>query len=104
MTILVCYHFSSFANFRHHCFFCIHWISYTDLRVSMEKQVMFLWNKVMYRRRYINNLLKGKADIVHSRHRSMHNFIMNVCVALTVLLLREQAGCTIRTCKKNPHD
>lgn len=37
----------------------------------------------MYRRRYINNLLKDKADIVHSRHRSMHNFIMSICAALT---------------------
>lgn len=37
----------------------------------------------MHRRRYIDNLLKDKADIVHSRHRSMHNFIMSICAALT---------------------
>jgi LPS O-antigen subunit length determinant protein (WzzB/FepE family) len=29
------------------------------------------------------NLLKNKANIVHSRHRSIHNFIMNICAALT---------------------
>ena len=31
----------------------------------------------------INDLLKNKANIVHSRHRSIHNFIMNICDALT---------------------
>ncbi|MCD8235374.1 MAG: IS982 family transposase, partial [Prevotellaceae bacterium] len=31
----------------------------------------------------INDLLKNKADIVHSRHRSIHNFIMNIRAALT---------------------
>ncbi|RRC94502.1 IS982 family transposase, partial [Prevotella sp. OH937_COT-195] len=29
----------------------------------------------------INELLKNKADLVHSRHRSIHNFIMNLCSA-----------------------
>ena len=28
-------------------------------------------------------LLKNKANLVHSRHRSIHNFIMNLCSALT---------------------
>ena len=31
----------------------------------------------------INELLKNKANLVHSRHRSIHNFIMNLCSALT---------------------
>ena len=43
--------------------------------------------KVMLRKRYIieciNELLKNKADLLHSRHRSTHNFIMNLCSALT---------------------
>ena len=30
----------------------------------------------------INELLKNKANLVHSRHRSIHNFIMNLCSAL----------------------
>ena len=37
--------------------------------------------KVMLRKRYIieciNGLLKNKANLVYSRHRSTHNFIMN---------------------------
>ena len=43
--------------------------------------------KVMLRKRYIieciNELLKNKANLVHSRYRSIHNFIMNLCSALT---------------------
>ena len=31
----------------------------------------------------LNELLKNKANLVHSRHRSIHNFIMNLCSALT---------------------
>ena len=30
-----------------------------------------------------NQLLKNKANLVHSRHRSIHNFIMSLCSALT---------------------
>ena len=33
----------------------------------------------------INELLKNKANLanlVHSRHRSVHNFLMNLCAAL----------------------
>lgn len=40
----------------------------------------------MLRKRYviesINELLKNKANMVHSRHRSVHNFIMHLCSAL----------------------
>ena len=46
-----------------------------------------MWDKIMLRKRYIseciNELLKNKANIVHSRHLSIHNFIMNLCSALT---------------------
>ena len=48
---------------------------------------MPMWDKIMLRKRYIieciNELLKNKANLVHSRHRSIHNFIMNLCSALT---------------------
>ena len=44
----------------------------------------------MLRKRYIietiNNMLKNMAQIVHSRHRSVNDFIMNLIYAL---------GCTI---------
>ena len=47
---------------------------------------MPLWGKMILRKRYIiesiNELLKNKADLVHSRHRSVHNFLMSLCAAL----------------------
>ena len=57
------------------------------LKANMKNRLMPMWDKIMLRKRYviecINDLLKNKANIVHSRHRSVHNFIMNICSALT---------------------
>lgn len=57
------------------------------LKSNMKNRLMPLWERIMPGKRYIieciNDLLKNKANIVHSRHRSIHNFIMNVCSALT---------------------
>ena len=53
----------------------------------MKNKLMSIEEKIMLRKRYIieciNELLKSKANLVHSRHRSIHNFIMNTCSALT---------------------
>ena len=42
--------------------------------------------RMMLRKRYIietiNNMLKNMAQIVHSRHRSVNDFIMNLISAL----------------------
>ena len=47
----------------------------------------------MLRKRYIieymNELLKNNANFVHSRHRSIHNFIMNSFFALTAYCFLE---------------
>ena len=47
---------------------------------------MPLWGKMMLRKRHrigcINELLRNKANLVYSRHRSVHNFLMNLCAAL----------------------
>lgn len=52
----------------------------------MKNKLMPMWDKIMLRKRYvtecINEQLKNKANLVHSRHRSVHNFIMNLCSAL----------------------
>ena len=52
----------------------------------MKNKLMPLWDKMMLRKRYIiecfNELLKNKANLAHSRHRSVHNFLMNLCAAL----------------------
>ena len=57
------------------------------LKAKMKNKFMPMWDKIMLRKRYIfeciNELLKNKANLVHSRHRSIHNFIMNLCSALT---------------------
>ena len=57
------------------------------LKARMKNKLMPMWDKIMLRKRYIieciNELLKNKANLVHSRHRSIHNFIMNLCSALT---------------------
>lgn len=58
------------------------------LKANMKNRLMYMWDRIMLRKRCIieciNDLLKNKENIVHSRHRSIHNFIMNICAALTV--------------------
>ena len=53
------------------------------LKAKMKNKLMPMWDKIMLRKRYIieciNELLKNKANLVHSRHRLIHNFIMNLC-------------------------
>ena len=57
------------------------------LKAKMKNKLMPMWDKIMLRKSYIieciNELLKNKANLVHSRHRSIHNFIMNLYPALT---------------------
>ena len=58
----------------------------TGLRVNMKNKLMPFYDRMMLRKRYIietiNDLLKNTAQIVHSRHRSVANFIMNLISAL----------------------
>ena len=57
------------------------------IKANMKNRLMPMWDKIMLRKRYviecINHLLKEKANLVHSRHRSVHNFLVNLCSALT---------------------
>ena len=61
------------------------------LKAKMKNKLMPMWNKIILRKRYIieciNELLKNKANLVHSRYRSIHNFIMNLCSALKAYCL-----------------
>ena len=47
---------------------------------------MPLWSRILLRKRSvietINDILKNTCDIEHSRHRSIHNFIMNLIAAI----------------------
>ena len=58
----------------------------TGQRVNMKNKLMPFYDRMMLRKRYIietiNDLLKNTAQIVHSRHRSVANFIMNLISAL----------------------
>lgn len=58
----------------------------TGLRVNMKNKLMPFHDRMMLRKRYIietiNDMLKNKDQIVHTRHRSLSNFIMNLISAL----------------------
>ena len=58
----------------------------TGLRVDLKNKLMPFYDRMMLRKRYIietiNDMLKNTAQIVHSRHRSVSNFIMNFISAL----------------------
>ena len=59
----------------------------TGIRSNMKNKLMPLWDKIMLRKRYIieciNHLLKDKGNLVHSRHRSVNNFLMNLIAAIS---------------------
>ena len=52
----------------------------------MKNRLMPLWDKIMLRKRYviecINDTLKNIETLVHSRHRSINNYIMNLISTL----------------------
>ena len=58
----------------------------TGIRTNMKNKLMPMWDKIMLRKRCIietiNDMLKNTAQLVHSRHRSVNNFIMNMVATL----------------------
>ena len=67
----------------------------------MKQRLMPLYDKIMLRKRSviesINDTLKNVAQLVHSRHRSVHNFIMNLlCGNGRILLLRHKTRSQFR--------
>ncbi|MCF2563508.1 hypothetical protein I6E12_05210 [Prevotella brevis] len=64
MTILLYFHFGTFRNFKHYYLFFI--------KGTMKSYII----------ETINDMLKNTAQIVHSRHRYVSNFIMNLISAL----------------------
>lgn len=53
---------------------------------NMKQRLMPLYDKIMLRKRSIietvNDMLKNVVRLVHTRHRSMHNFLMNLLAAM----------------------
>lgn len=72
------------------------------LKARMTNKFMSMYDKLLLRKRYIieciNELLKNKANLVHSRHRSAHNFIMNLCSALAAYCFFENKPQTLPVC------
>lgn len=58
----------------------------TGLRANMKNKLMPMWDKILLRKRYIieciNDYLKNTAQIVHSRHRSITGFMINLMSAM----------------------
>ena len=52
----------------------------------MKQRLMPLYDRIMLRKRSIieslNDMLKNVAQLVHTRHRSVHNFLMNMLAAI----------------------
>lgn len=58
----------------------------TGLHSNMKQRLMPLYDKIMLRKRSIietvNYMLKNVAQLVHTRYRSVHNFLMNLLAAM----------------------
>jgi hypothetical protein len=58
----------------------------TGIKRNMKNRLMCFYDKIMLRKRSvietINDELKNICEVEHTRHRSMHNFIMNLIAAL----------------------
>jgi hypothetical protein len=63
------------------------------IRQNMKPKVIKLWDKIMLRKRYIietvNDQLKSISQIEHSRHRSMHGFMLNLMRSLIAYCHKE---------------
>ena len=58
----------------------------TGMKNNMKNRLMSLYDKIMLRKRSvietINDQLKNICEVEHSRHRAVHNFVMNLISAL----------------------
>ena len=58
----------------------------TGIRTNIKNRLMDVYDKIMLRKRSIietiNDMLKNVAHIVHTRHRSISNFIVNLLAGM----------------------
>ncbi len=58
----------------------------TGIRCNMKNRLMSFYDKILLRKRSIietiNDELKNICQVEHTRHRAMHNFVMNLIAAL----------------------
>ena len=59
---------------------------FVGIRTNMKNRLMDVHDKIMLRKRSmsetINDMLKNVAQIVHTRHRSISNFIVNLLAGM----------------------
>ena len=65
----------------------------TNVRQNMKPRVLKMWDKIMLRKRFIietvNDQLKSISQIEHSRHRSVHGFMLNLMGSLIAYCHKE---------------
>ena len=66
----------------------------TTVRKNMKKKFISLWGRALLKKRFIietvNDQLKNISYIEHSRHRSMHGFMLNLLGGLIAYCLKEE--------------
>jgi hypothetical protein len=66
----------------------------TPFKKNMNNQLVELWEKLMLRKRSlietVNDQLKNISQIVHSRHRSVKNFMVNLLAGLIAYTFQEK--------------
>ncbi|MDN3396575.1 MULTISPECIES: IS982 family transposase [unclassified Pseudoalteromonas] len=66
----------------------------TTVRKNMKKKFISLWDRALLKKRFIietvNEQLKNISYIEHSRHRSMHGFMLNLLGGLIAYCLKEE--------------
>jgi len=65
-----------------------------NVRKNMKARALSLWDRAMLSRRFIietvNDQLKNISQIEHTRHRSVHGFMLNVIGGLVAYQLKER--------------
>ena len=65
----------------------------TNVRKNMKAKAISLWDRAMLSRRFIietiNDQLKNISQIEHSRHRSVHGFMLNMIAGLIAYQLKD---------------
>ena len=66
---------------------------FVEIRPNMKNRLMDVHDKIMLRKRSmietINDMLKNVAQIVHTRHRSVSNFIINLLAGMAAYAFYE---------------
>ena len=65
----------------------------TTVRSNMKPKALSLWDRIMLSKRFIietiNDQLKNVSQIEHSRHRSIHGFMLNLMAGLVAYCRKE---------------